>query len=160
MSTFVIDAENSITALDGPAQAQGGEVFHTEQELVELAAAWPTARLVEVWNGIPGLTPVKKFRDRGTAISRIWNAIQSLNGATPEPEAEPAVQTAGRGKKSREPKASRKKATKRAAGRRVKQPASREGSKKERVLALLQQKGGATLSEIIAYASHCTSLAR
>ena len=32
MSTFVIDAENSITALDGPEQAQGGEVFHSEQD--------------------------------------------------------------------------------------------------------------------------------
>jgi hypothetical protein len=30
MSTFVIDAENSITALDSPEQAQGGEVFHSE----------------------------------------------------------------------------------------------------------------------------------
>jgi hypothetical protein len=70
MSTFVIDAENSITALGSPEQAQGGDVFHTEQELAQLAATWPAARLVEVWNGIPGLMPVKKFRDRSTAISR------------------------------------------------------------------------------------------
>jgi hypothetical protein len=149
MSTFVIDAENSITALDGPEQAQGGEVFHSEQELLDLATAWPAARLVEVSNGIPGLTPVKKFRDRSTAISRIWNAIQSLNGATREPEAKPAAQTAGRGKKSHEPKASRRKATKPAAGRKLKKSPAREGSKKEYVLALLRQKGGATLSEIM-----------
>ena len=30
MKSFSIDAENSITALDSPEQAQGGEVFHSE----------------------------------------------------------------------------------------------------------------------------------
>jgi hypothetical protein len=35
-----------------------------------------------VWNGIPGLTPVKKFTDRKSAVSRIWKAIQSLDGGT------------------------------------------------------------------------------
>jgi len=45
-----------------------------------LVAAWPAARLIEVWNGIPGLTPVKKFTDRKSGVARIWKAIQSLDG--------------------------------------------------------------------------------
>jgi hypothetical protein len=102
---------------------------------------------VEVWNGIPGLTPVKRFRDRSTAISRIWNAIQSLNGTS---DVGQRVSEARAGeKKSGKPKPSRKQANKPAAGRKRKQPAAREGSKKERVLALLQQKGGATLNDIM-----------
>ncbi|HXP15618.1 MAG TPA: hypothetical protein VN868_00865, partial [Terriglobales bacterium] len=36
---------------------------------------------------------------------------------------------------------------------------ARDGSKKAEVLSLLQRKGGATLAQIMPYASHCTSLA-
>ena len=37
-------------------------------------------------------------------------------------------------------------------------PTARDGSKKADILALLRRQGGATLEELIAYASHCTSL--
>ncbi len=39
-------------------------------------------------------------------------------------------------------------------------PAARRGTKKAAVLAMLRKAEGATLAEIIAYASHCTSLGR
>jgi Protein of unknown function (DUF3489) len=35
----------------------------------------------------------------------------------------------------------------------------REGSKTAQVVAMLKREGGATLAEIMPYASHCTSLA-
>jgi hypothetical protein len=41
-------------------------------------ATWPGSRLVEIWNTLPGVTPVKKFADRRKAVARIWKAIQSL----------------------------------------------------------------------------------
>src|SRR3977135_4424845 len=92
MTTFTIDAENSITAFATKQEADGtqGESFSTQQELADLATTWPPTRLVEVWNGIPGLTPVKKFKDRKSAVSRIWKAIQSLDGGTPPHAATPA----------------------------------------------------------------------
>src|ERR1700738_3249230 len=82
MTTFTIDADNSITAFGTRQEAEGakGESFSTQQELAELAGKWPANRLLEVWNGIPGLSPVKKFTDRKSALARIWKAIQSLNG--------------------------------------------------------------------------------
>src|SRR5207245_7811667 len=80
MKTYTIDAENSITAHATKQEAGEGESFGSQQELASLVAEWPTDRLVEVWNGIPGLTPVKKFTDRKSAVSRIWKAIQSLDG--------------------------------------------------------------------------------
>ena len=43
-----------------------------------LATNWPDGRLIEVWNSIPGVSLVKKFTDRKSAVSRIWKAIQSL----------------------------------------------------------------------------------
>ena len=86
MTTFTIDADNSITAFGTKQEADGaqGESFSSQQELADLAAKWPANRLIEVWNGIPGLTPVKKFADRKSAVSRIWKAIQSLDGGATE----------------------------------------------------------------------------
>src|ERR1700686_4596333 len=80
MTTYTIDAENSITALGSQQADFEGEIFASQKELADLAAKWPANRLIEVWNGIPGLTPVKKFTDRKSAVARIWKAIQSLDG--------------------------------------------------------------------------------
>src|SRR5216684_3542340 len=82
MATFLIDAENNISALGSQQADFQGEIFASQQELADLAAKWPANRLIEVWNGIPGLTPVKKFTDRKSAVARIWKAIQSLDGGS------------------------------------------------------------------------------
>src|SRR6202049_70067 len=84
MATFNIDAENNITALGTKQVDFEGEIFANQEELADLAAKWPANRLIEVWNGIPGLTPVKKFTDRKSAVARIWKAIQSLDGGATE----------------------------------------------------------------------------
>jgi hypothetical protein len=78
--TFTIDTENNITAFGSKQEAGEGESFSTQDELTALAANWPATRLVEVWNSVPGLTPVKKFTNRKSAVARIWKAIQSLSG--------------------------------------------------------------------------------
>ena len=57
------------------------ERFNSETALARLAANWPAARLVEIWNSLPGETQVKKFKDRATAVSGIWKAIQNLGDA-------------------------------------------------------------------------------
>src|ERR1700691_4952163 len=70
------------------------ERFRNEAGLAKLAANWPAARLIEIWNRLPGETPVKKFKDRATAVSRIWKAIQNLGQADPaanEPAQAPEV---------------------------------------------------------------------
>ena len=40
-----------------------------------MAAQWPMSRLVRLWNGLPGVTPVKRFTDRQIALNRIWKAL-------------------------------------------------------------------------------------
>jgi hypothetical protein len=59
MTTYTIDAENNITALGSQQADFKGEIFASQQELGDLAAKWSDDRLVEVYNGIPGVTPVK-----------------------------------------------------------------------------------------------------
>jgi hypothetical protein len=81
--TFTIDNENNISAFATPEEAAANaatpfDTFTSEQELAELATPWPAERLVAIWNSLPGVTPVKKFKDRKTAIGRIWARIQTL----------------------------------------------------------------------------------
>ncbi len=73
---------------------QVNERFIIAEEFASLAANWPTSRLIEIWNGIPGVTPVKKFKDRAMATTRIWAAIQSLNGDVASEPAEEAQASA------------------------------------------------------------------
>src|SRR5579864_4594114 len=57
MTTFRIDADNNITALGASQQIEesGGETFGNLQELTALAEKWSAARLVEIWNSLPGV---------------------------------------------------------------------------------------------------------
>jgi hypothetical protein len=100
MTTFTIDTDNNITAhatLEDAAAATTTpfDTFTSEQELAELAKAWPAERLVAIWNSLPGVKPVKKFKDAATAASRIWERIQGLGEAT-KPETATAKPKAGK----------------------------------------------------------------
>src|SRR5436190_6380926 len=93
MSTFTIDADNNITAYASAEEATQGDSegltrFDSQAALAKVSADWPISRFVEIWNGIPGQSPVKKFQDRKKAVARVWAAIQPLaaNGASEKPK--------------------------------------------------------------------------
>ena len=103
MKTFTIETESNNITLHSTIQdaeaVANAERFRSEAQLAKLAANWPAARLVEIWNSLPGETPVRKFKDRATAVSRIWKAIQSLGQVVPAadelapvPETAPAAE--------------------------------------------------------------------
>jgi hypothetical protein len=155
--TFTIDTENNISAFATPEEAAAAtatpfDSFAAEQELSELAARWPAARFVAIWNSLPGVTPVKKFQNHQTAIHRIWKRIQGL-GAPKTPQSERKAKRGAQSPKgvlSKEKpsiKTSRAKGApkgpKKAAG------AIRAGSKTARVIAMLRRQNGATISEIM-----------
>ena len=79
MNTFTIDAHNTITRVGAHRlPSRDAEKFTSENELAKLAAQWPARRLVEIWNGMPGVRLVAKFRDRKTAVRRVWTKAQEL----------------------------------------------------------------------------------
>lgn len=82
MTTFIINAENNIAALTAAEVAaglpEGATAFASEKELQRLAAGWPAERLVEIWNGIPGVKAVTRFTNRKAGVARVWKAIQGL----------------------------------------------------------------------------------
>jgi len=108
---------------------------------------------VAIWNTLPGVTPVNRFKDRKTAVGRIWGRIQSLGQPPTQPQATPAptkprvartkaklAKKASRAKDAPKPKKDAK--TREAS-------APRDGSKTATVVALLERAKGATLAEIM-----------
>ena len=152
MKLFNIDRENNITAFAKRvnAEAANGDTFRSETELNELAAAWAASRLVEIWNGIPGCVPVKKFTNRKTAVLRIWKAIQSLDGGVAAHAAN--LTSDGSGAASRSTRA-RNKTRANQTGDPTRTPTAelvvRPDSKTAKVLAMLRQTEGATLQQIM-----------
>jgi hypothetical protein len=165
MTTFTIDPENNITAFGSAEEAAAAtttpfDSFASQKELAELAANWPTERLVAIWNSLPGVTPLESFKSNKAAISRIWARIQGL-GAPEQPQPEqPAKAKAERkakgGARAAKGAPAKSKAGKKASrtksvptGQKKAAGAVREGSKTAQVVAMLQRKNGATLAEIM-----------
>ncbi len=166
MTTFTINETNEIVAFATPEEAATTtatpfDSFSTEQELAELAAGWPTDRLVAILNSLAGEKPVKKLKDPKAAISRIWARIQGLGeAAKPEPAAKAkAAQKAKGGAQAAKGAPDKAKSTKQATvakgapkGQKkaaTKAAGPREGSKTAQVVAMLQRKNGASIDEIM-----------
>jgi Protein of unknown function (DUF3489) len=151
-STFTLDDSNNITAYASAEEASQGDAaslvhFHSQATLAKVSTDWPMSRFVEIWNGIPGQTPVKKFQDRNKAVARIWSAIQPLagNGQPEEAAAAKPVLPRPAGKPPKKGKAARK-----GPGRQAGDKASVRSNKKAEVIGMMKRTKGATLGEIMA----------
>jgi hypothetical protein len=161
MTTFTIDEQNNITAHGTPEEAAAAtatpfDSFSSQKELAELVAGWPAERLVAIWNGLPGVEPVKKFKNARIAASRIWERIQSLGEAAKPKEdrkakgGAPAAKGApAKAKATKRATAAKKAPSAKKAAKAQETAGPREGSKTAQVVAMLQRKNGATLSEIM-----------
>jgi len=138
MRIFTIDAGDTIavsTTTEHRGSKGGGAQFTNEKQLAALAAHWPSGRLVEIWNNLPGVRKIAKFTDRQTGVDRIWRAIERLEPQLGSQAASDATKTGSRGK----------------AAHRAEQPVvARADTKAARVIALLRQPEGATLKAIMA----------
>ena len=134
MTTFTIDPENNIMAFASAAEAKSNpesERFRSAKQLAKLASKWPASRLIEIWNGLPGVSPVRKFTSRQIAVNRIWTGIQNL---APEDAAHTAPVATKRGRAAKDTSSS---------------SAARVGGKTAIVLGLLKRRQGATLKELM-----------
>jgi Protein of unknown function (DUF3489) len=132
MKTFVLTSDRNITAFPSrkTAAATGDPIFSTVEEMAEIFRLAKVTPL-EIWNTLPGVTPVKKFTDRATAMARIWKQLANLEVSPDFPQsAEPTTLAQS------------------AAVTPQTAHTPRPGSKQEQVLQLLKRSNGATLGEI------------
>src|SRR5580658_6362131 len=89
MNAFTIDADNNITvhASRKAARQTGAGVFDTATNFAELIGA-DNKRLVDIWNSLTGVTPVKKFTSRAVAARRMFAELQKLAAPAGEVPAE------------------------------------------------------------------------
>jgi hypothetical protein len=160
---FSIDSDYAVTAFEAGQPTSGPEAieFASLEEFRTATAGWQLQGFVELWNSFAGvagpfanLKPVKKFMDRKTATTRIWNVLQYLapeKAQTASVQEQPAIAPLAAAKpkkqaKGKKPAAAKKpKAKAAAANSSADQPTA-----KSRVLAMIQRKNGATLGEIMA----------
>ncbi len=160
MITFTIDADDNITAFPTPDQAEaavrsGAQSFASQQELTQLAAGWQDEKLVAIWNSLPGVAAIKKFRNRNAGIGRIWARIQGLgeSASLTEPRAKSDSRTkrkaSPKGKAGGKAKAVKSVPKRKLGNKHQEGAAHRDGSKAAQVIVLLKRKNGATLREIM-----------
>jgi hypothetical protein len=149
MKAFVITPEDLVLAFPSaaslPTNLEGLERIKSEAELANLAAGWPTSRLVAIWNKLPGVPQVSKFTDRKTGVTRLWKAMQALDASaalvapnTTSDEASPSP--------TGTPKRKRAKGSK---GPATRQEGTDASTKKAALLKLLRQPNGATLADLM-----------
>ena len=129
------DIENGFTAFASAKEASkrtNDQRFSSAKELGRLAENWSASKLVEIWNTLPGVIPVKRFTSRKKAVLRIWAALQNL---TPHVGAQLPEAGSKRDRSARRAQCD--------------PPGTRDGSKKAEILVLLRRKGGATRAEIM-----------
>jgi len=153
MKHFTIDTENNITVHTSRNAARATEagVFASEVQFADLIGP-DNKRLVEIWNNLPGIKPLTKFTGRKVATKRIWKAIQgigapAISAAPSKPQVSVATVSAQAphvasnvampGKTSKRPPEGEP------------EPKGTRGRKTAQVIAMLQRKNGATLSEIM-----------
>ncbi len=144
---FRLDEDGGISAYATQAEAakaaaaEGGSTFETFRGLTTITKLKPVQLLVDCWNSLPGVTPVKRFKDRESAVRRIWAVIEESVAPTmrealyPEQHKEPSTSKAP---------CQAKNITLEIAAPPLPQPeqqeapAPREGSKKAQALAMLK----------------------
>ena len=146
MHVFTIDTGNNITvhSTRKAARATGAGVFDTAESLAELIGE-DNKRLVEIWNGLTGVTPVKKFASRAVAARRIFAEVQKLRSSAAELPLETKVETpvAPEVETIKETISAKQADT-------VTRTKAKPGSKKEILLGLISRHDGASLEELIA----------
>jgi len=149
---FRIDTDGGIAAYPTKTEAQaavtseGGSLFATKAELADLGKNLPMQTLVDAWNSLTGVTPVKRFKDRASATGRIWEVVNAT--LAPKPQAPPTAQA----ETQPAAKAKRQRTSTPAPDTTAPTPdttapaPAREGSKKAQALAMLER--GTTREEL------------
>lgn len=121
MPVYLITGDKVAACQSPPAEIPAGSVLVRSVE--DLAKSdLPSARLVAIWNALPGAATITKFKDRATGVRRLWAAFARLPDEAQVPARRPAAKS---------------------------KPAGRADSKQAKMITLLRRPGGASLDALM-----------
>ena len=71
MTLYIIRGDRVAAYASAPARPSPADLRVRSAKELE-ASARSNAQLAALWNALPGTTPVKKFKDRKTAVRHLW----------------------------------------------------------------------------------------
>ena len=77
MTVYIIRGEAVNAHRSAPVSLSEGEVVVGSAEEIA-ASGLSLARMVAIWNALPGTTAISKFQDRKRAVQRLWTAFTQL----------------------------------------------------------------------------------
>ena len=89
MTLYIIRGDTVTAYASAPVRDSEGELRVRSAKEIE-ASRLTNAQMAAIWNALPGTTAVAKFKDRKTAVQRLWAAFRQLPVAS-----EPAGGSAG-----------------------------------------------------------------
>jgi len=88
MAIYIIRGERVTAHAVSPAKAPKGSLMIRSADEIG-SSHLTTSRLVSLWNALPGVTPITKFRDRKTAARRLWAGFQQISPSSAKKSARP-----------------------------------------------------------------------
>src|SRR5438132_5073786 len=92
MTLYIIRDDTVMAYASAPARGSEDELRVRSAKEIE-ASRLTNAQMAAIWNALPGTAPVAKFKDRKTAVQRLWAAFGQLPvssapaGGSPGPSA-------------------------------------------------------------------------
>jgi hypothetical protein len=77
MTLYIIRGATVTAYASPPARGSEDELRVRSAKEIE-ASGLTNAQMAAIWNALPGTTAVAKFKDRKTAVQRLWAAISQL----------------------------------------------------------------------------------
>jgi hypothetical protein len=77
VTVYIVQGEAVTAHRSAPESLSKGEVVVGSADEIA-ASGLSLARMVAIWNALPGTTAITKFQDRKTAMQRLWTAFARL----------------------------------------------------------------------------------
>jgi hypothetical protein len=77
MTLYIIHGDTVTAYASPPARGSEDELRVRSAKEIETSQL-SNAQMAAIWNALPGTTPVAKFKDRKTAVQRLWAAFGQL----------------------------------------------------------------------------------
>ena len=94
MTSYLINGDRVMAHTIAPVKTpHGSHLIHSEREIE--SSDLTASQLAAIWNTLPEVTPIVRFKDRKTAARRLWAAFQKIAPSSAKPSVQREKDRAG-----------------------------------------------------------------